>query len=50
LFAEYADAGGLLAYGPSLLDLFGWSAGFVDRIARGTRPADLTVERPTRFN
>lgn len=49
LFADYADAGGTLAYGPKLVDLFGRAAYFVDRIARGARPADLPIERPTRF-
>jgi putative ABC transport system substrate-binding protein len=45
----YADAGGLIAYGASLPDLFKRAAVFVDRIARGARPADIPVEQPTTF-
>jgi putative ABC transport system substrate-binding protein len=46
---EYVDAGGLLAYGPNLRDLFQRSATYVDRILKGTKPADLPVEQPTKF-
>jgi putative ABC transport system substrate-binding protein len=46
---QYAEAGGLMAYGPSLVDLFRRAAYFVDRILRGAKPADLPVEQPTRF-
>jgi putative ABC transport system substrate-binding protein len=45
----YVDAGGLVAYGASLPDLFKRAAVFVDRIARGARPADIPVEQPTTF-
>jgi putative ABC transport system substrate-binding protein len=48
-FREYAEAGGLMAYGPSYVELFRRAAGYVDRILRGTRPADLPVEQPTAF-
>jgi putative tryptophan/tyrosine transport system substrate-binding protein len=44
-----AQDGGLLSYGPYNLDLFGRSAGYVDRILRGTSPADLPVQVPTKF-
>jgi putative ABC transport system substrate-binding protein len=49
VFREWVDAGGLLCYGPSITALFGRVAEFVDRIARGARPADLPIEQPTRF-
>jgi putative ABC transport system substrate-binding protein len=47
--AEFAMAGGLMAYGPKVSDNFRRVAGYVDRILRGTRPADLPVEQPTTF-
>jgi len=47
---EFAEAGGLLAYGPRYDDLFRRSAAFVDKILKGARPADLPVEQPTRFD
>jgi putative ABC transport system substrate-binding protein len=46
---ESADAGALLAYGPSTPDLARRSASYVDKILRGARPADLPVEEPTSF-
>jgi putative ABC transport system substrate-binding protein len=49
VFREWVDAGGLLCYGPSITALFGRVAEFVDRIARGAKPADLPIEQPTRF-
>jgi putative ABC transport system substrate-binding protein len=45
---ENVDAGGLLAYGPSLSQQIRRAASFVDRILRGARPSDLPVEQPTR--
>jgi putative tryptophan/tyrosine transport system substrate-binding protein len=41
--------GGLIAYGPDLVDQYRRSAGYVDRILKGERPADLPVQAPTRF-
>jgi ABC-type uncharacterized transport system substrate-binding protein len=46
---EYVEAAGLMSYGPNLLDLFRRSAEFVDKILRGTKPADIPVEQPTKF-
>jgi putative ABC transport system substrate-binding protein len=45
----FVEAGGLISYGPDMAEIVGLVAAFVDRIARGARPADLPVMRPSRF-
>ena len=45
----YVEAGGLLSYGPHFPVLFRRAATFVDKILKGTKPADLPVEQPTTF-
>src|SRR4029079_19544231 len=47
---EYGEAGGLIGYGANILALYRRAAYFVDRILKGTKPADLPIEQPTRFD
>ena len=46
---EFVQAGGLLGYGPNFTALFRRSADYVDKILRGTKPAEIPVEQPTKF-
>ena len=47
---DYAVDGGLLAYGPNIPDIFRRSAGYVDKILKGARPADLPIQQPTKLD
>src|SRR5579871_3811332 len=49
VFPEFAKAGGLMGYGPSLDDLYLRPAGMIAKILRGDKPADIPLERPARF-
>ncbi len=47
---EYVEMGGLMSYGPNFPDLFRRAADMVDKILRGTKPGDIPVEQPTKFD
>jgi putative ABC transport system substrate-binding protein len=49
LFRRQSDLGGVLVYGPDIADLFLHAAGYVDKILKGTRPSDLPIEQPTKY-
>ena len=47
---EHVEAGGLMSYGPNSPDLWRRAADLVDKILRGTKPADIPIEQPTKFD
>ena len=48
-FREAVEVGALLSYGPNFADLFRRAADYVDKILRGTKPAEVPAELPTKF-
>ena len=48
-FRVFVTGGGLISYGPDLLDQYRRAAGYVDRILKGAKPADPPVQAPTKY-
>jgi putative ABC transport system substrate-binding protein len=49
VYRSFAVAGGFMAYGPDITDIFRRAAGYVDRVLKGASPAELPVQQPTKF-
>ena len=47
---EYVEAGGLVSYGPNIVNQYRRAADYVDQILHGAKPGDLPVEQPTKFD
>jgi putative ABC transport system substrate-binding protein len=50
MLREFVESGGLMSYGPNTLDLCRRAGDYVDKILRGTKPGDIPVEQPTKFD
>ena len=50
MFRRFADAGGLMAYGPNQPEYYKRPAVYIDKILKGAKPADLPIEQPTKFD
>ena len=48
-YREYVDAGGLMSYAPSNIEMFRGAATYVDSIIKGAKPSDLPIQEPTKF-
>jgi putative tryptophan/tyrosine transport system substrate-binding protein len=48
-FKEHVQAGGLMSYAPDVLDLYRRSAGYIDKILKGAKPANLPVEQASKY-
>ena len=49
LLSIFATSGGFVSYGPDIVEQFRQAAGYIDRILKGTKPADLPVQAPTKY-
>jgi putative ABC transport system substrate-binding protein len=48
-FRSFADSGGLISYGPDFAEQYPPAAGYIDRILKGEKPADLPIQMPTKI-